>query len=213
MKKAIHARLPVIFLVCVLLCCNLIFAQDQIHIRGEITKIEDNLLTVATRNQGTLKIRMRNNTSIFKLSKASFTEVDFGVYVGAVSRRLEEFSPIVRDSMSWLHQGYELRIMDEDLRGLALGHSNWDLTSESVISHGWVDDLEIRVLSIKYGPTEEEETDVDIPRDVTIARMSIGDKELLEPKANVFIGAMENGESLLQANYIMVGYNGLAPAL
>ena len=51
--------------------------------------------------------------------------------------------------MSWLHLGYELRIFDEQLRGLALGHTKWDLTAESVMTHGWVDDLEVRVLSIK----------------------------------------------------------------
>src|SRR6266513_418453 len=54
----------------------------------------------------------------------------------------------------------ELRIIDEKLRGIALGHRKWDLLPDSVIAHGWVDDMEERVMSIKYGPTEQEETDV-----------------------------------------------------
>src|SRR2546426_6267265 len=50
-------------------------------------------------------------------------------------------------------------------RSIAVGHSKWDLTPNAVITHGWIDDLEDRVLSIKYGPTDQEETDVEISRD------------------------------------------------
>lgn len=193
--------------------CTSYAQEKQIKIRGEIIVTDNEYLTVHTKDDREVKVHFSEGVSVFRLSKTTFADVDFGTYVGAVSKRLDEYSPIVRDSMSWLHEGYELRIMDEELRGIALGHSKWDLTSESVISHGWVDDLEIRVLSIKYGPTEEEETDVDIPRDVTISRMSIGDQSLLQPKAKVFIGAAAGENNEFEATYIMVGENGLIPAL
>ncbi|TVZ40402.1 hypothetical protein P886_4831 [Alteromonadaceae bacterium 2753L.S.0a.02] len=190
-------------------------AQDdgQVRIRGEILSVDGDIIVVKTLANDVVKVNLGEQSAVFSLSKTTFADVDFGTYVGAVSVRLDEYSPIVRDSMSWLHLGYELRIMDEDLRGIALGHTKWDKTSETVMSHGWVDDLEIRVLSIKYGPTEEEETDVDIPRDATVARMSIGNRSQLTSHANVFVGAQPSDGGYYNANYIMVGLDGLVPAL
>jgi len=184
-------------------------AADQTkRIRGQITTVQGAAIVLKARNGAKVRLALPDGVTVLRLSKASFTDVDFGVYVGAISKRLDAYSPIVRDSLSWLHQGFELRIFDEQLRGLALGHAKWDLTPESVMTHGWVDDLEIRVLSIKYGPTEEEETDVDIPRDVPILKVSLGDKSLIKPGARVFAGA-QNGVAV----FVMVGDDGVVPPL
>jgi hypothetical protein len=188
-------------------------AAQPDRIRGQISEVAENSIVVETPDGEQVHLELAQGVSIFSLSEASFTDVDFGTYVGAVSVRLDAYSPIVRDSLSWLHQGFELRIFDDELRGIALGHTNWDLTDETVMSHGWVDDLEIRVLSIKYGPTEEEETDVDIPRDVPIHRMSIGDKSLIKAGAHVFAGAQSNGNDHYAALFVLVGEDGLVPAL
>ncbi len=183
------------------------------RIRGEITKIDDTSMDVKTADGKEVHLALPNGVSIFSLSKASFTDVDFGTYVGAVSVRLDAYSPIVRDSLSWLHKAFELRIMDEELRGLALGHTTWDLTPDSVMSHGWVDDLETRVISIKYGPTEEEETDVDIPRDVPVQRMSLGDRSLMKPGAHIFAGAQKDASNGYAAVFVLVGTGDVVPAL
>jgi len=139
--------------------------------------------------------------------------VDFGTYVGAVAVRLDEYSPILRDSAVFLHRGFELRIIDERLRGIALGEKKWDLTSESIISHGWVDDMEIRVLSIKWGPTDYEETDVEIPRDAPVHRMSLGSKSLIQAGAHVFAGAQKEASGEYVAVFVFVGKDGIVPAL
>lgn len=183
------------------------------RIRGLITFVDESSLVIEIDGGEDVRVGISDGLSIFGLSKASYTDVDFGSYVGSVSVRLDAFSPIVRDSLSWLHRGFELRIFDEELRGIALGHTSWDLTADSVMSHGWVDDLEIRVLSIKYGPTEEEETDVDIPRDVPILRMSLGDKSLIKAGTHVFVGAQKNAAGGYKAVFLIVGKNGVVPPL
>jgi hypothetical protein len=183
------------------------------RIRGQVATRAGSRIVVKTIDGQTVPIELADYTSVFRLAKASFTDVEFGVYVGSVSKRLDEESPIVRDSMSWLHQGYELRILDEALRGLALGHTKWDLTPESVMTHGWVDDLEVRVLSIKYGPTEEEETDVDIGRDVPILKLSPADESLIKPGVHVFVGAQKGEYGGHVAVFVMVGENDIIPPL
>ncbi len=183
------------------------------RVRGQVITVEDTSMVIATTDGGEVRIALSDDLSVFSLSKANFTDVDFGSYVGAVSVRLNTYSPIVRDSLSWLHQGFELRIIDEELRGIALGHTSWDLMPDSVMSHGWVDDLEIRVLSIKYGPTEEEEADVDIPRDAPIHKMSLGGKSLIQPGAHVFAGAQKDANDNYVAVFVMIGEGGVVPSL
>lgn len=191
------------------------YAQDAEpdHIRGQIAKVEDSAIVVKTSNGKTVRVGLPDTLTIISLAKGSFTDMDFGTYVGAVAVRLNEYSPIVRDSLSWLHKGFELRIIDEKLRGIALGEKKWDLTPDSIIAHGWVDDMEIRVISIKWGPTEQEETDVEVPRDVPILKMSLGDKSLIKTGANVFVGAQKGNDGKYVAGFIFVGKDGIVPPL
>ncbi|MGQ0654511.1 MAG: hypothetical protein ACT4P4_19980 [Betaproteobacteria bacterium] len=185
------------------------------RIRGQIVALDGASLELKTR-AGPLRLAMPDKLAIFALGKASFTDLDFGFYVGAVSERLGDniYSPIVRDSLSWLHRAIEIRIIDESLRGIALGHRKWDLTPASVMTHGWIDDFEERVISIKYGPTDQEETDVEIPRGLTVLRMSSGERSLLRPGAQVFAGAPKRAEGRYDPlQFIFVGRDGIAPRL
>ncbi|MGH6640631.1 MAG: hypothetical protein ACREBY_18765 [Polaromonas sp.] len=187
------------------------------HIRGQITSVEASSIVVKTHEGKTVRLGLVDGLTIISLAKGSFTDVDFGTYVGSVAIKLDVNSPIVRaiprDSLSMLHLASELRIIDEQLRGIALGYKNWDLPPGSTISHGWVDDMEVRVLSIKYGPTEDEETDVEIPRDVPVLKMSLGDRSLIKPGAHVIAGANKGADGKYVAGFIFVGKGGIVPPL
>src|SRR4051812_15065313 len=138
-------------------------AQEPQRIRGKITRADGGSATVQTADGKTVRFALSDSTTVFVLTKASFNDIDFGTYVGAVSERMgdDKYSPIMRDSLSWLYRGFELRIVEEKLRGIAVGHTKWDTGPNATMTHGWVDDVEDRVLSIKYGPTDAEETDVE----------------------------------------------------
>lgn len=183
------------------------------HFRGEITAVQGSTMVVKTTNGRTVRLLLPENLTVISLTKGSFTEVDLGTYVGSVAYQLDEYSPIVRDSAVWLHKGMELRIIDEKLRGIALGEKKWDLTPVSKIAHGWVDDLEDRVISIKWGPSDYDETDVEVPRDVPIHRMSLGDPSLLKPGTRVFAGAQKGADGKYTAVFVFCGKDGIVPAL
>jgi hypothetical protein len=183
------------------------------HFRGEIASMQGSAMVVKTKSGKTVRLAVPENVTVIHLTKGSYTEVDFGVYVGAVAYQLNEYSPIVRDSAVWLHKGMELRIIDEKLRGIAIGEKKWDLTPVSKIAHGWVDDIEDRVISIKWGPSDYDETDVEVPRDVPIHRMTLGDTGLLKPGTNVFVGANKGPDGKYTAAFIFCGRDGIVPAL
>lgn len=183
------------------------------HFRGVITKVDGSSVVVKTRDGKTINLRISDDLTVISLTKGSYTAIDFGVYVGAVAVRMDEYSPIVRDSLSWLHKGFELRIIDEELRGIAVGHKKWDLTPDSIIAHGWIDDIEGRVVSIKWGPTELEETDVETPRGAPVLKMGLGDRSLIKPGANVLAGAQKGTDGKYMAVFIFVGQDGIVPPM
>ena len=188
-------------------------AQDPDYFRGQITKVEASAIVMKTSDGKTVRLGILDNLTVISLTKDSFTKVDFGTYVGSVAVRLNEYSPIVRDSMSWLHQGFELRVISEELRGIAVGKKDWNLTPETIMAHGWVDDIEGRVISIKYGPTEEEETDVDVGRDIPVLKMSLGAISLIKAGAHVFVGAQKNASDEFEMVFVFVGEDGIVPPM
>ena len=174
------------------------------NIRGQIIGVQDSSISLKTRDGKSLRLKIPEQISIYRLSKAVFSDVNFGTYVGSVAVPLPD---------GWTYRALELRVLDEELRGLAIGHMNWDLSPESTMTHGWVDDLEVRILSIKYGPTDEEEKDVDVPYDVPITKMSLGDRSLLAQDVEVFAGAQKDGSGNSTALFILVGTESVLPPL
>jgi hypothetical protein len=190
-------------------------SPDPERLRGQVLRMEANTMTIQTADGRSVRLGLGDGPAVFALSKGSYADLDFGTYVGAVSEKMGDhiYSPIVRDSLSWLHKGLELRIIDESLRGIAVGHTKWDLTATSVMTHGWVDDREDRVISIKYGPTDDEECDVDVTRDTPVFRMSRGELGLVKQGMRVFVGAMKGTRGEYEAVFIFVGKDGVVPRL
>ena len=140
--------------------------EEPDHIRGQITKVEASSMDVKTLDGKTIRLGLPDGVTVICLAKGSFTKVDSGTYVGAVAEKMEgeEYSPLARDSMRWLNEGLELRIIGQELRGMAAGEMEWDLTPKSIMAHGWIEEIEDRTIEIKYGPTEEDEMDVKVGR-------------------------------------------------
>lgn len=183
------------------------------HIRGQIISVQDSSMTVKTNDGKTVRLELSDDSTVISLTKGRFSDVDFGTYVGTVAVQLDEYSPILRDSAVWLHRGFELRIIEEQLRGIALGEKKWDRTPGSIISHGWVDDIEIRILSVKWGPTDYDETDVEIPLDAPIHKMSLGNRNMIKEGVNVFVGAQKREGGKYVTVFVFVGEDGIVPAL
>ena len=133
----LYTRQLVMSIGCVL---GVVFATqeataEQENIRGQVTKADGAVMHVRDSSGKEELIRLNDATTVLSLTPASFIDVDFGTYVGSVSERMgDRYSPIYRDSLSWLHKGLELWIIDESLRGIALGHMKWDLTPASVMT-------------------------------------------------------------------------------
>ena len=73
--------------------------------------------------------------------------------------------------------------------------------------------MEGRVLSIKYGPTEEEETDVEVPRDVPVLKMSVAKRDLLKTGMHILAGTHKGEDGKEIADFLLIGMDGIVPPL
>ena len=199
-------------------------AQDEPdRLRGVITEVDGATMVMETTDGKTIHLGIPDYITVFSLTEARFEDLEFGAYIGAANVQLtgERHSPFIRDSASWLHEGFELRIIDEDIRGIALGHTPWDLpnrsteasVAETSMTHGWIDDIELRTVMIKYGPTPEEETDVEFNEEVPVVRMAIGESDLIKPGVRVLVGAQNDEDDNYVAVFAFIGVNGVVPGM
>ena len=187
------------------------------HVRGQISSVNAGSVTIKTADGRSLRLDLPEQLAVFTLSKASFSNIDFGQYVGSVAVKLDITNPIVRatprETIGILFQGHELRIIDEKLRGIAVGFKKWDMPKGGSMTHGWVDDMDGRTVTIKYGPQREEQSDVLVGKDMPITRMSIGERGDIKAGAHVFVGAAKGPDGKLGATFVFVGKDGLVPSL
>ena len=83
------------------------------------------------------------------------------------------------------------------------------------MTHGWVDDLEERVISIKYGPTEEEgDGRGSPPRDVPVTRITQRRQEPCQARAPAqMVGVQKGSDGGYTGVFVFVGKDGLVPAM
>jgi hypothetical protein len=187
------------------------------HVRGQISGVDAGSVTIKTKDGRSLRLSLPEGLAVFALTKASFSNIDFGQYVGSVAVKLDITDPIVRatprETIGILFQGHELRILDEKLRGIAVGFKKWDVPNGGSMTHGWVDDMDGRTVTIKYGPQRHEQSDVLVGKDMPITRMSLGDRGDIKAGAHVFAGATKGPDGKLGATFVFVGKDGLVPSL
>jgi len=187
------------------------------HFRGQISSVDAGAVTIKTPDGRSLRMDLPERLAVFTLSKASFSSIDFGQYVGSVAVKLDITNPIVRatprETIGILFQGHELRIIDEKLRGIAVGYKLWDIPKGGSMTHGWVDDMDGRTVTIKYGPQREEQSDVLVGKDMPITRMALGARSDIKAGAHAFVGATKGADGKLGAVFVFVGTDGLVPPL
>lgn len=187
------------------------------HVRGRISSVDAATVTIKTADGRSLRLELPEKVAVFTLTKAAFSNIDFGQYVGSVAVKLDITDPIVRatprETIGILFQGHELRIIDEKLRGIAVGYKKWDVPKGGSMTHGWVDDMDGRTVTIKYGPQREEQSDVLVGKDMPITRMSLGERGDIKVGAHAFVGTSKGADGKLGATFVFVGKDGLVPSL
>jgi hypothetical protein len=110
-------------------------AQVPIRIRGAISKVSGQTLTIASRDNSTVEVRLVDTVGVTEVVKAALSDIKPGAFVGAAA--LPQPDGIFR--------AQEVLIFPESGRGTGEGHYPWDLSPGSSMTNATVDAMVERV--------------------------------------------------------------------
>src|SRR5215470_9630792 len=161
------------------------FAEQTVaRIRGEITKVDGDDLTIKARDGAELKVKLANNLRVMSLVKASLADIKPNAYIGVTAMPEPDGS----------QRAIAIHLFTEGQRGTAEGFRPWDLRPNSTMTNGAVETtvagVDGQVLTVKYKQGyQSDEKKVVVPKDATIVAYAPGDKSELKPGAQIIIFA------------------------
>jgi hypothetical protein len=179
-------------------------AQVPIRVRRAIAKVSGQTLTIASRDNSTVEVRLADDVGVVAVVPAALSDIKPGAFVGAAA--LPEPDGTFR--------AQEVLIFPESARGTGEGHYPWDLSPGSTMTNATVDALIERVegplLTLKH---KGGSVSMAVPAAVPIVTFGPGDRAMLQPGAHVFIAAQQHADGTVTAGRVLVGKDGLVPPM
>ena len=176
-------------------------AQAQnVRVRGTIEKVDGDVVTVKSRDNTELKLKLKDNAAVRGVVKASLADVKAGNNVAITSRPRPDGTL----------QAVELRVFPAN-QPFNSFHGDWDLMPNSFMTNGAlqtsVTGVDGQTLTVKYkvqGKPDEEKKIVVTPKTI-IATTVAGSKADLKPGLKVFVaGAPKLPDGSLDVGAIQV---------
>ena len=197
-------RFAAMLALLVALDASVAVAQTPSRLRGVVEKVDDQSVTVKSRDGQTLAVKLNPNWGVVAVSKAALADVKQGSFVGVAALRQADGT----------FKAQEVVVFPEAMRGTGEGHYPWDLTPESTMTNATVDAVVSQVagpqLTLKY---KDGEVKVTVPAEAPIVTLGPGDKALRAPGAAVFVPAIRAADGTLSAGRVLVGKDGLVPPM
>ena len=174
------------------------WAQAPVRVRGEITKVEGNTLSVKSRSGENLTVKVAEPPRIAAMEKASLADIKEGSFIG-VSAMPEP---------DGTQKAYAIHIFMDSQKGVVADRfSPWDSRPGSTMTNAFVATTvagkDGQDLLVKYKDGEKK---VIVPSGTVIARTTPGTPADLKVGAKVFVAAAKKeADGTLTAPNITVG--------
>ena len=179
-------------------------AQTRMFVRGTITSLDGDVLSVKSRDGKDLKINLAPKFGVRYAKALTLADIKPGDFVGPASRKRADGSL----------EAISLQVFTPDRRGqVPEGHMPWDLESGSLMTNATISGLVAtssgRELTLEYkGGTQK----VIVPQNAPIFTALPGDRSMLVPGAYVVIGAQVAPDGTLSAAGGTVSKDGVRPS-
>jgi len=174
------------------------------RIRGDVTALDGNVLTVKARGGETLTVKLADNYTVAGLVAIDRAALVDGAYIGTATL------PKADGTLAAL----EVLVFPEAMRGTGEGHGPWDLQPGSMMTNATIARVERtgneRQLTLRYKDGEKQ---VVVPDGVPIVTFDAGERSLLVPGAHILLTAAKQPDGTLTATRVTVGKNGLVPPM
>src|SRR5690348_15755580 len=183
------------------------FAQSPnppVRVRGTVEKLENNVLTVKSRDGSTVNIKLADNYAVVGVSRAKLEEVAAGKFIGTTTVG-ERNGALV---------ALEVHIFPEAMRGTGEGHYDWDLQPQSKMTNANVADVKSvgkdRMLTVQYKGGEKK---VLVPTNAKIVSFTPTERSELKKGAHIFSVTQRQPDGSLTAARVNVGLHGITPPM
>ena len=178
-------------------------AQTPMRIRGTITALEGNVLSVKSRDGKDLKINLADNLTVSGTRTITMADIKPGDYVGSATMKRPDGTLVA----------LEVHLLPAALRGVVPeGHIPWDLEPGSMMTNATlaavVQAAAGREMTLQYKDGSQK---ILVPEGVPMATTVPGDRSLLIPGAYVFMVAQVAPDGKISAARIQVSKDGVKP--
>ena len=176
-------------LLIALLAINTATAQTTTRLRGTITDIEGNVMTVKSREGKDIKVQIPDNVSVAVATAIRFEDIKQGDYVGATTIAVHYLPPTVPE-----------------------GRGPWDLQPGSMMTNANVSSIiaagDKRELTLQY---KDGTTKMTVAPNAPIVRAVPGSRSDLRAGEYIFAAVQAAPDGTLTAPRIQVSKDGVRP--
>lgn len=177
------------------------FAQETARLRGEVTAITDDVVTVTTQGGETYEVAMNDNYSMIVYTFMDIADVKMGDFLSIPSVTGDNGEKV---AMS-------INVFPEAMRGTNEGEVAWDLTEDSLMTNATVGEVvtavDGSVILVMYEGTEEP---VLVPADTPITRFGPDPDRKLEQGDQVLM-FVQQGDDGITSGLVGVTEDGSLP--
>ena len=192
-------NLPFVLLVAGLLIVNAADAQTTTRLRGTITEIEGNVMSVKSRDGKDVKVQVPDNVSVAVAKAIRFEDIKQGDYVGATTIAAPD------GTLTAVEVHYLPPTVPE-------GHGPWDLQPGSMMTNANVSSIvaaaDHRELTLQYKDGTKK---MNVPQNVPIVRAVSGARTDLRAGEYVFAAVQVGPDGTMTAPRIQVSKDGIRP--
>ena len=183
---------------------SIAFAQAPKPVRGQITGLQGNELSVKTREGKDVKIHLADNVGVAAAKKITLSDIKPGDYVGPASKKRPDGSL----------EAISLQLFPASARGVVReGTMPWDLAPGSTMTNATVGNMvqmnNGRELTLQFKGGSQK---VFVPEGIPMFTTVPGDRSLLKPGEYIFTMARPEPDGTLSAARVTVSRDGVRPA-
>ena len=177
-----------------------------VRIRGQIQKVDGDILTIKARDGSTVMVKLADNARVTAMVKAQLSDIKQGSFIGVTAMPQADGS----QKATGLHI-----FMDAQRGVVAAAHTPWDrepggTMTNADVTHK-VEAVDGQTLTVKYKDGEKK---VIVPPNTPVVRFNPGNKDDLKPGAQFFIVAgTKQDDGTITAPAINVGRDGAVPPM
>jgi hypothetical protein len=190
--------------VCVAFTAHSFAGNEALHIRGEVTSVSADEITITARNGTRTVVKLPEQAKVLDVSKANISAIQDNSYIGIAA------APAAQGKLKALG----VMVFPEGARGLNEGQFPWDKGSRSTMTNATVAGVAHKTsateIEVRFG---DKIRTVVIDQGTVIGQFVPGPRDLINPKSKVMIIAEPGDTGTPVADMVMVGRDGFMPPI